>query len=78
MQNVITVVERHGLLIVFLNVLLSQGGLPLPVVPTLMTVAALARQSPYQITKSFLQASAALSLRKSRCIGVVCTMGSAF
>ena len=54
MQNVITVVERHGLLIVFINVLLSQGGLPLPVVPTLMTVAALARQSPYQITQVIL------------------------
>jgi membrane protein DedA with SNARE-associated domain len=53
-QNVITVAERHGLLIVFLNVLLSYGGLPLPVVPTLMTVAALARQSPYQITQIIL------------------------
>src|SRR6476620_9924892 len=51
MQNIITVAERHGLLIVFLNVLLSQGGLPLPILPTLMTVAALARQSPYQITQ---------------------------
>ena len=39
MQNVLTIAERHGLLIVFLNALLSQGGLPLPVVPTLMTVA---------------------------------------
>src|SRR5258707_15068617 len=54
MQNIITVGERHGLLIVFLNVLLSQGGLPLPVVPTLMTVAALARQNPYQITQIIL------------------------
>ena len=53
MQTVITIAERHGLLIVFLNVLLSQGGLPLPV-PTLMTVAALARQSPYQITQIIL------------------------
>jgi membrane protein DedA with SNARE-associated domain/rhodanese-related sulfurtransferase len=51
MQNVITIAERHGPLIVFLNVLLSQGGLPLPAVPTLMTVAALARQSPYQISQ---------------------------
>ena len=51
MQNVITIAERHGLLIVFLNALLSQGGLPFPVVPTLMTVAALARQNPYQITQ---------------------------
>jgi membrane protein DedA with SNARE-associated domain len=51
MQNVLAIAERHGALIVFLNVLLSQGGLPLPVLPTLMTVAALARQSPYQITQ---------------------------
>ena len=54
MHNVIPIAERHGLLIVFVNVLLSQGGLPLPAVPTLMTVAALARQSPYQITQIIL------------------------
>src|SRR5262249_45775954 len=54
MQTVIAIAERHGLLIVFLNVLLSHGGLPLPVVPTLITVAALARQSPYQITQIVL------------------------
>jgi membrane protein DedA with SNARE-associated domain/rhodanese-related sulfurtransferase len=54
MHNVISIAERHGLLIVFVNVLLSQGGLPLPAVPTLMTVAALARQSPYQITQIIL------------------------
>src|SRR6516165_11081734 len=54
MQNVITIAERHGLLIVFLNFLLSQGGLPLPAVPTVMTVAALARQSPYQIAQIIL------------------------
>jgi len=56
MQNVITIAERHGLLIVFLNFLLSQGGLPLPAVPTVMTVAALARQSPYQIAQIILAA----------------------
>jgi len=54
MQNVLTIAERHGALIVFLSVLLSQGGLPLPVLPTLMTVAALVRQSPYQITQIIL------------------------
>jgi hypothetical protein len=54
MQNVITIADRHGLLIVFLNVLLSQGGLPLPAVPTVMTVAALARQNPYQIAQIIL------------------------
>jgi membrane protein DedA with SNARE-associated domain/rhodanese-related sulfurtransferase len=54
MQNVITIAERHGLLIVFINTLISQSGLPLPVIPTLMTVAAFARQSPYQITQIIL------------------------
>ena len=54
MQTILTIAERHGVLIVFLNVLLSQGGLPLPALPTLMTAAALARPSPYQITQIIL------------------------
>jgi membrane protein DedA with SNARE-associated domain len=78
MQNVITIAEQHALLIVFLNVLLSQGGLPLPVVPTLMTVAALARQSPYQIAQIILAGVSSALIAQSRCIGVVCTMGSVF
>ena len=49
MQHITTLVERHGLLIVFLNILLARGGLPLPVIPTLMTAAALAHQSFSQI-----------------------------
>lgn len=49
MQYITTLVERHGLLIVFLNVLLARGGLPLPVIPTLMAAAALAHQSFSQI-----------------------------
>ena len=28
MQYVITLIEQHGLLVVFLNALLAQGGLP--------------------------------------------------
>jgi membrane protein DedA with SNARE-associated domain/rhodanese-related sulfurtransferase len=54
MQNVLTIAEQHGLLIVFLNVALSQGGLPLPVAPTLLTVAALAPRSPYPILQIIL------------------------
>ena len=54
MQTILTIAERHGALIVFLNVLLSQGGLPLPALPTLMTAAALARPNPYQITQIIL------------------------
>ena len=49
MQYVITLVEQHGLLIVFLNALLAQAGLPLPVIPILMMTAALASQSAFQI-----------------------------
>jgi membrane protein DedA with SNARE-associated domain/rhodanese-related sulfurtransferase len=54
MQNIITFVGQHGPLIVFLNVLLAGAGIPLPVIPTLMTVAALASQNPYQITEIVL------------------------
>ncbi len=48
MQHLIATIEQHGLLIVFLNVLLARGGLPLPIIPTLMAAAALAGQSAYQ------------------------------
>jgi membrane protein DedA with SNARE-associated domain/rhodanese-related sulfurtransferase len=49
MQYVITLVEQHGVLVVFLNALLAQGGLPIPVIPILMMTAALVSQSPLQI-----------------------------
>ncbi len=42
MQDVTALLEQYGLLVVFLNVLLDQGGLPLPAIPTLMAAAALA------------------------------------
>jgi membrane protein DedA with SNARE-associated domain/rhodanese-related sulfurtransferase len=49
MQHLATIFEEHALLVVFINVLLSRGGLPLPVVPSLMAAAALASPSPYKI-----------------------------
>jgi membrane protein DedA with SNARE-associated domain/rhodanese-related sulfurtransferase len=49
MQHLIAIAERHGLLVVFLNMLLARGGLPLPIIPTLMAAAALASDSAYQI-----------------------------
>ena len=49
MQHILAIAERHGLLIVFLNVLIGRAGVPLPIIPTLLTAAALAKQSPYQI-----------------------------
>ncbi len=42
MQNVIFLIERYGLIVVFLNVLVSQAGLPLPSYPVLMAATALA------------------------------------
>jgi membrane protein DedA with SNARE-associated domain/rhodanese-related sulfurtransferase len=54
MQHIISVIEQHGLLIVFLNVLLAQGGVPLPPFPTLMTAAALVTQSRYQVPEIIL------------------------
>lgn len=54
MQYFISVLQHHVLWIVFLNVLLAEGGVPLPVFPTLMTAAALFGQSPYQIAEIVL------------------------
>jgi hypothetical protein len=34
MQHIISVIEEHGLLVVFVNVVLAQSGLPLPAFPT--------------------------------------------
>jgi membrane protein DedA with SNARE-associated domain/rhodanese-related sulfurtransferase len=52
MRDLILLIEQYGLPFVFLNVLLEQGGLPIPAYPTLLVAAALAASSgyrPYQI-----------------------------
>jgi len=54
MQNIITAVDHYGPLIVFLNALISSAGLPLPILPTLLTAAALAGQNRYQLTEIVL------------------------
>ena len=54
MQRIISVIEQHGLVVVFLNVLLAQGGLPLPAFPTLMAAGALVTQSRYQVHEIIL------------------------
>ena len=46
MQSIIAIAAQHGPLIVFLNALLARSGLPLPVVPTLLTAATLAAPNP--------------------------------
>jgi membrane protein DedA with SNARE-associated domain/rhodanese-related sulfurtransferase len=42
MQNLILMIERYGLVVVFFNVLLEQAGLPLPSYPVLMIATTLA------------------------------------
>src|ERR1700736_4320225 len=54
MQHIISAIEQHGLLVVFLNVLLAQSGLPLPAFPTLMAAGALVTQSRYQVHEIIL------------------------
>lgn len=45
MHDIAALIERYGLAVVFVNVLLSQAGLPLPVYPTIVVAAALAASS---------------------------------
>lgn len=52
MQFLIASVEHHILWLVFLNLLLTQSGLPLPVLPSLLTAAAIAGQNPYAIAET--------------------------
>jgi membrane protein DedA with SNARE-associated domain/rhodanese-related sulfurtransferase len=49
MQDLVSLIEQHGLLVIFLNVLLCESGLPVPAYPALMTAAALVTESRYQI-----------------------------
>jgi len=51
MHDVIANLENHILWVVFVNLLLTQSGLPLPVLPSLFTAAALAGHSPEQIVE---------------------------
>jgi len=41
METAIFLLERYGLLVVFINLLLTEGGLPLPAYPTLATAGAM-------------------------------------
>jgi membrane protein DedA with SNARE-associated domain/rhodanese-related sulfurtransferase len=54
MQQVASDIERYGVLVVFLNVLLAEGGVPLPAFPMLMTAAALAAQGRHQVPQIIL------------------------
>lgn len=47
MQEIVTLLAEHGLLLVFANVLLTQAGLPLPAVPVLVVAGAFAAQGEF-------------------------------
>lgn len=54
MQHIISTIAQHGLLLVFLTVLLAEGGLPLPAFPILMTAAAFVTPDRYQVPEIIL------------------------
>jgi membrane protein DedA with SNARE-associated domain/rhodanese-related sulfurtransferase len=47
MQHLVGLIEQYGLWFVFLNVLLEQGGVPLPAYPTLIVASALLSHADY-------------------------------
>jgi len=49
MEQIASELERYGLLVVFANVLMGEGGLPVPVLPILMVAGALAPSSRDQL-----------------------------
>jgi membrane protein DedA with SNARE-associated domain len=49
MQDVISTLQANAAWAVFLNVMLNQGGLPLPALPTVLTAAALSAQQPNRL-----------------------------
>lgn len=85
MHEIAALIERYGVIVVFLNVLLSQAGLPLPVYPTLVVAAALGAGSGLRIPEILLAAVAASLLADTswftasrqfgrRILGVLCKM----
>ena len=58
MHDIATLIERYGLIVVFVNIFLSQAGLPLPVYPTIIVAAALAAGSMVRIPEIVLAAVA--------------------
>ena len=53
-----TTLARYGLLLVFLNVVLDQSGLPIPAVPILVACGALAARGEISLTSLLLSATA--------------------
>lgn len=66
MQHIISIVEHHGLLLLFLSVFIARVGLPLPVIPVLMTAGALAGRNTEQLIEIILV---------SFCAGIAAELG---
>src|SRR5712672_2908834 len=77
MQQVASDIERYGLLVVFLNVLLAEGGLPLPAFPILITAAPLVTRSHHQVHQIILAGVSGSRLQTLPGIGLVNTMAGA-
>jgi membrane protein DedA with SNARE-associated domain/rhodanese-related sulfurtransferase len=54
MHEITLLIERYGLVVVFLNMLLDQAGLPLPIYPTLILAAALNSDHGWRIPEIVL------------------------
>lgn len=62
MQDLNHLLTQHGLLLVFVNVLLTQAGIPLPAVPVLVVAGALAAQGDFTFTALLVTAVGAALL----------------
>lgn len=62
MEEIISLLAQHGLLLVFANVFLTQAGLPVPAVPILVVAGALAAQGEFGYTALVLIAVVATLL----------------
>ena len=62
MQDLNHLLTQHGLVLVFVNVLLTQAGIPLPALPLLVVAGALAAQGEFTYTALLLTAIAAALL----------------
>jgi membrane protein DedA with SNARE-associated domain/rhodanese-related sulfurtransferase len=49
MDTIVSLIQQYGLLLIFLNLLLEEGGLPVPSIPVVMVAASMAAQADYTV-----------------------------
>jgi hypothetical protein len=75
LDTAIYLLERYGLLVVFINLLLTEGGLPLPAYPTLATAAAMmggAGYDAFELIATGVGASLLADGSCGRCVNCRC------